>query len=117
MLAVSHFDISENSFTGMLHESGLREVTVFYIYTNRFTGALPDGGMRAMPSVTFFAIFMNSFTAMLPKEWVQEGHNVQHCKEPLRGSAPRRRPASNAGRDSLRYWKEQLHGNASREWP
>eukprot|EP00971_Amphidinium_carterae_P000258 5473-Amphidinium_carterae.1 len=48
MLAVTNFDISENSFTGMLPESGLREVTDFRIYENRFAGTLPDGGMRAM---------------------------------------------------------------------
>eukprot|EP00971_Amphidinium_carterae_P277246 5502170-Amphidinium_carterae.1 len=67
MLAVMHFDIGDNSFTGKLSESSLREVTKFYIFTNRFAGVLPDGGMRAMLAVTVFSIGENSFTGMLPE--------------------------------------------------
>eukprot|EP00971_Amphidinium_carterae_P203451 4037552-Amphidinium_carterae.1 len=48
MLAVSSFDIAENSFTGMLPGSGFRKVAGFRIQVNHFAGALPDGGMRAM---------------------------------------------------------------------
>eukprot|EP00971_Amphidinium_carterae_P173976 3448553-Amphidinium_carterae.1 len=48
MLAVSHFEINENHFTGMLPESGPRKVGRFHIYTNCFAGALPDGAMLAV---------------------------------------------------------------------
>eukprot|EP00971_Amphidinium_carterae_P290306 5764081-Amphidinium_carterae.1 len=48
LLALTFFSIGGNSFTGMVPESGLREVTDFRIQKNHFAGALPDGGMRAM---------------------------------------------------------------------
>eukprot|EP00971_Amphidinium_carterae_P020565 405117-Amphidinium_carterae.1 len=51
MLAVTHFAIQRNIFTGMLPESGFREVARFYIYMNGFTGVLPDGGMRTMQAL------------------------------------------------------------------
>eukprot|EP00971_Amphidinium_carterae_P260913 5176060-Amphidinium_carterae.1 len=44
MLAVTHLNIAENSFTG----------------------TLPDGAMRAMLAVTYFSIHTNSFTGTLP---------------------------------------------------
>eukprot|EP00971_Amphidinium_carterae_P038578 758316-Amphidinium_carterae.1 len=54
----------KKSFTGILPESGLREVTGFDIYWNIFKGALPDGGLRAMLAVTYFDVSGNSFTGM-----------------------------------------------------
>eukprot|EP00971_Amphidinium_carterae_P004405 88210-Amphidinium_carterae.1 len=75
MLAVTYFDISENSFMGRFPESRLRKVTEFGIHKNRFAGALPDGGMRAMLAVTFFSIGENSFTGMLPESGLREVTN------------------------------------------
>eukprot|EP00971_Amphidinium_carterae_P083616 1655218-Amphidinium_carterae.1 len=67
MLAVMHFAISTNSFTGMLPKSGFGKVTGFHIANNLFAGALSDRGMRAMLAVIVFAINTNSLTGMLPE--------------------------------------------------
>eukprot|EP00971_Amphidinium_carterae_P244987 4864325-Amphidinium_carterae.1 len=65
MQSVTIFSIRQNSFTGMLPESGLGEVTAFFICMNRFAGALPDGGMRAMQAVIQFQLQKNVFTGAL----------------------------------------------------
>eukprot|EP00971_Amphidinium_carterae_P056035 1105108-Amphidinium_carterae.1 len=59
-----------------------------------------------MQAVINFAVTLNSFTGMLPACGLRE----------VVRNAPRRRRASYAGRDYLRYQLEQPYGNASREW-
>eukprot|EP00971_Amphidinium_carterae_P210297 4172575-Amphidinium_carterae.1 len=66
MMLVTNFDISENSFTQMLPESGIRAVTNFEVQVNRFTGSLPDGGMRAMRALEILATYENRLAGMLP---------------------------------------------------
>eukprot|EP00971_Amphidinium_carterae_P159915 3170323-Amphidinium_carterae.1 len=66
MLAVTHFNIGENRFTGILPESGFfREVTGFHIYNNRFARSLPVHMLICMRKVEDFHIYTNRFAGAL----------------------------------------------------
>eukprot|EP00971_Amphidinium_carterae_P247883 4922519-Amphidinium_carterae.1 len=81
MQAVTFFSIRENSFTGMLPQSGLREVAFFLICTNRFTGALPDRGMIAIAglyTVKSFKVDHNFFAGTVAESLLCSCTRVTH---------------------------------------
>eukprot|EP00971_Amphidinium_carterae_P252778 5018573-Amphidinium_carterae.1 len=90
MLSVTSFKIGENSFTGILPESSLREVTGFYVYCNHFAGALPDGGMRAMQAVIQFQIQKNVFTGALSNVAFRAMTDFEVDRNRFTGSLPDR---------------------------
>eukprot|EP00971_Amphidinium_carterae_P083564 1654119-Amphidinium_carterae.1 len=66
-MSLDWFDISRNSFAGMLPEGCIRAtLTLFAVNNNRLTGTLPHGGMRTMKAVTRLRIYRNSFMGALP---------------------------------------------------
>eukprot|EP00971_Amphidinium_carterae_P346232 6487578-Amphidinium_carterae.1 len=74
MLAVTCFELCENSFTGTLPESGiLRKVTKLLMYSNRLAGMLPEGiCVEAVTSVVL--IDNNCFAGTL---WLKVGPSTQ----------------------------------------
>eukprot|EP00971_Amphidinium_carterae_P184565 3664276-Amphidinium_carterae.1 len=69
MVALRDVRISWNRFTGMLPAclSSVMALTHFDILRNGFTGMLPDSGIRQMLGVTYFTMGNNDCTGTLPE--------------------------------------------------